>query len=389
MKKINYKKIFLLSLAFLMLPIFSYGQTFSNEISSVNWGNPVATSTSILVNGTMVHANNPPAPYRFQIEYGYPGTFTGQGSNVQIGGDAQPISFGPLLNSTEYLNSQNQFSISVINLYPSQYYYFDIYEWDMAATSGQPIQDFYLARTAEPDNITINFSTFQNGSSNLSGNITLPSNYTPGVIAGMPVGVYVLSAPSNTDVINPNDVLIALSMTVGATGSFSVPISNLSLNQQYYIRLVNELSGLPLMDSVPFMFNDQTNPPPIDTGGGNPGTGGTNPDFPDGGVEFENGLITCDGVDVPCTFEKLLLMVNKVLRFLIFVIGVPIVTLSFAYAGFLMVTSGGNPSKKDEAKSIIGNATIGLIVLLAAWLIVRTVLLVFGYTGPLLGILGA
>ena len=77
------------------------------------------------------------------------------------------------------------------------------------------------------------------------------------------------------------------------------------------------------------------------------------------------------------------------LRFLIFVIGVPIVTLSFAYAGFVMVTSGGNPSKKDEAKSMIGNAVVGLIVLLGAWLVVRTVLVIFGYTGPLLGILGS
>lgn len=384
MKNKIFKNIFsFIAIAFIF-PAFSFAQTFSDEISNVNWGSASVLDTSITVSGTMVHTNNPPAPYRFQIEYGYPGTFTTQGGNSQIGGDAQVLGFGPLLNSTEYLNSQNGFSMAINNLYPSQYYYFDIYEWGMDATAGQPLQDFYIGRTAEPESVTINFSSFQNGSSTLSGSINLNSNFTPGVIAGMPVGVYVLSAPSVSDTINPADVLIALSMTVGPNGTFSVPISNLQLNQQYYIKLVNELSGLPLMTSVPFMFDDQ-NTPPVDQGNGG---GGSTSGSDTGGEEFQNGLITCDGITVPCTFEKLLLMVNKIIRFLIFVIGVPIVVLSFAYAGFVLVTSGGNPSKKEEAKGIIGKAVTGLIILLAAWLIVKTVLLVFGYSGPLLDILG-
>lgn len=386
--KNKFIKILLLYIAVITLPVALYAQTFSYEINDVVWSDPnptpsnlnVITDTSITVRGQMIHANNPPAPYRFQLEYGLPGDVVAQG---QLGAGATVVGYGPVLNSAEYLDAQNNFQIVVNNLWPSQYYYFDILEWDMTATAGEPLQDYFIAETGQPENIAINFSPFQNGTSTLSGSITLPSNYTPGVISGMPVGVYVLSAPSTGNTINQADVLIALSMTVGPTGSFSIPISNLTLNQQYHIRLTNELSGLPLINSQPFMFNDQ-NTPPSPVGGG----GGITPTTPNG-EEFEDGLITCDGIEVECTFEKLLLLVNKVLRFLIFVIGVPIVTLSFVYAGFLMVTSGGNPSKKDEAKSIIGNATLGLIVLLAAWLIVRTVLLVFGYSGPLLGILGA
>ncbi len=382
MKKISYKKIYLLTLIFSIAPLISYSQAFSDEIAGVTWGNPTIADTSITVRGTMVHTNNPPAPYRFQIEYGLPGSNPVLGEVASLPGDSEVLGFGPVLNSTEYLNAQNGFAITVNNLYPSQYYYFNLYEWGMSETAGQPVQDYFIAATGQPENITINFSTFQNGASTLSGAITLPSNYTPGVISGMPVGVYVLSAPSTGNTINQADVLIALSMTVGPNGSFSIPISNFSLNQQYYIRLTNELSGLPLMDSAPFMFNDQ-NTPPSPIGGG----GGITPTAPDG-EEFEDGLTTCDGIIVPCTFETLLLLINKVIRFLIFVIGVPIVVLSFAYAGFVLVTSGGNPGKKDEAKSIIAKATTGLVILLAAWLIVRTVLLVFGYSGPLLGILG-
>ncbi len=383
-------KKYILTLALVVVPVVVGAQTFSYEISNIIWGTPIPTTsnpnittdTSITVRGQMAHTNNPAAPYRFQLEYGFPGDVTEVG---QLGAGASVAGYGPLLTSTEYLDAQNNFQMIVTNLWPSQYYYFDILEWDMTSTAGEPLHDYYIARTKKPENVTINFSTFQNGSSTLSGVVSLTSNYTPGVMAGMPIGVYVLSTPSTGDVIDQSTVLATFPMTVGPSGSFSVPVTYLQLNQQYYLQLRNENSDLPLTDSIPFMFNDQNTPPVVDDGG----DGGTGPQFPDSGEEFNDGLTTCDGIVVECTFEKLLLLVNKVLRFLIFIIGVPIVTLSFAYAGFLMVTSGGNSGKKEEAKKIITSATIGLVVLLAAWLIVRTVLLVFGYSGPLLGILGA
>lgn len=394
----SWLKKYILTLALVIVPVIVGAQTFSYEIANINWHTPpfpwinpapgcqdCATDTSITVSGTIMHTNAAPAPYQFQIEYGFPGAGITSGTTNTLPGDAEVMGYGPQLNSSEYLDAQNRFGINVTNLKPSQYYYFDILEWNATGNAGEPLHDFYITRTKKPENVTFNFSTFNNGSSTLSGVISLTSNYTPGVIAGMPVGVYVLSAPGTGDTVNQNNVLIALSMTVGSSGSFSVPISNLQLNQQYYVQLTNELSGLTLTDTIPFMFNDQNTPPVVDDGG----DGGTGPQFPDSGEEFNDGLTTCDGIVVECTFEKLLLLVNKVLRFLIFIIGVPIVTLSFAYAGFLMVTSGGNSGKKEEAKKIITSATIGLVVLLAAWLIVRTVLLVFGYSGPLLGILGA
>jgi hypothetical protein len=164
------------------------------------------------------------------------------------------------------------------------------------------------------------------------------------------------------------------------SGSITIPVplgANLDPNQFYYVKLINDQPGagqLPLLFEDLVFLLDGTQ---------------EEEEEPVSGEEFEGGLITCDGIEEECDFEKLLLAVNKIIQFIVFVIGIPIVTLIFAYAGFLMVTSGGNPSKKDEAKSLIGNAVVGLIVLLGAWIIVRTVLVVFGYTGPLLGILGA
>jgi hypothetical protein len=46
-------------------------------------------------------------------------------------------------------------------------------------------------------------------------------------------------------------------------------------------------------------------------------------------------------------------------------------------AGFKMVTAGGNVGQVSDAKSMITNTIVGFIILLAAWLIVDTVLKVF------------
>ena len=51
----------------------------------------------------------------------------------------------------------------------------------------------------------------------------------------------------------------------------------------------------------------------------------------------------------------------------------------FAYAGFELLTSGGETSKREKAKSIFLNVAIGLIVVVAAFLIVQTVLSIAGY----------
>lgn len=51
-------------------------------------------------------------------------------------------------------------------------------------------------------------------------------------------------------------------------------------------------------------------------------------------------------------------------------LGVIIATLFFVYAGFVWMTSGGNPGKIEQGRTMILNVIIGLVVLLSAWLIV-------------------
>jgi len=92
-----------------------------------------------------------------------------------------------------------------------------------------------------------------------------------------------------------------------------------------------------------------------------------------------------DGVIAnPCDFNYLIELVNNVITFLLFTIATPLVALIVAYAGFIMIFNNGNSEKATKAKHIMTNVVIGYVVALAAWLIIKTIMVSLGYTGPML-----
>ena len=100
------------------------------------------------------------------------------------------------------------------------------------------------------------------------------------------------------------------------------------------------------------------------------------------------GLVPCGTTThpEPCEFKHFMTLINKVINFILFYLAVPIAAIMFAYAGFLLVTAGGEAaSARTKAKSIFGNALIGLVFAAAAWLIIRTILSILGYDGAWIG----
>ncbi|MCA9362927.1 hypothetical protein KC851_01260 [Candidatus Kaiserbacteria bacterium] len=82
-------------------------------------------------------------------------------------------------------------------------------------------------------------------------------------------------------------------------------------------------------------------------------------------------LVPCNGPD--CGTCQLLELGERLLDWLIGVLMV-IFAILIAWAGFKMVISGGNVQAKTEARSLMTNAIIGLIIVLAAWIIVDTLI---------------
>ena len=81
-------------------------------------------------------------------------------------------------------------------------------------------------------------------------------------------------------------------------------------------------------------------------------------------------LIVCSGPD--CDFSDLVTLVERLIQALV-IISTFLATAAFAYAGFLLLTSGGNESAKNKAKDIFFKVLIGYLWILGAWLLVYTI----------------
>ncbi|MEI7810280.1 MAG: hypothetical protein WCI41_01845 [bacterium] len=99
----------------------------------------------------------------------------------------------------------------------------------------------------------------------------------------------------------------------------------------------------------------------------------------------DNNTDVSKQVSNPCGFDDLLIMINKVIHYVLFVLVVPISAILFAYAGFMIVSSAGNVEKKKKAMSVFWNVGLGLIIAVASWLIISTLLSIIGYDGSWIG----
>jgi hypothetical protein len=83
------------------------------------------------------------------------------------------------------------------------------------------------------------------------------------------------------------------------------------------------------------------------------------------------GLVPCDGPE--CDICSIVALAQKIMQFLIAACFI-LATIMFVWAGITILTNADNPGKRSEGKSMFANVLIGFIILLAAWLIVDTVM---------------
>ncbi len=104
-------------------------------------------------------------------------------------------------------------------------------------------------------------------------------------------------------------------------------------------------------------------------------------------VSLAAGLVPCGGAgENPCNFNQLMAMINRVIKFILYDMVIPIAAIMFAYAGFLMVTAGEETSgARTKAKNIFTNTVLGLIFAVGAFIIIRTILSILGYEGSWIG----
>jgi hypothetical protein len=98
------------------------------------------------------------------------------------------------------------------------------------------------------------------------------------------------------------------------------------------------------------------------------------------------GLVPCDGPD--CDICSIVSLGHNVLNFLVLA-SLLLATIMFAYAGIEMLIHSDNPGQIAQARSMLINVMIGMVILLAAWLMVDTVMKVMFTDKAFAGLPGA
>jgi hypothetical protein len=122
-----------------------------------------------------------------------------------------------------------------------------------------------------------------------------------------------------------------------------------------------------------------TTPTTSGSTGGDPLFSGQANPFAEFAQDLSEGLVPCDGLGDPCTYNKLIELIQRIMKF-IFILIIPIAAIAFTYAGFLLLFQGSNPEKRKHARDILIKVVIGIVIVLAAWLIVKTILVSLGVT---------
>lgn len=82
-------------------------------------------------------------------------------------------------------------------------------------------------------------------------------------------------------------------------------------------------------------------------------------------------IVPCGGVD--CTICHIATLAHNVLNAGIFV-AVFLSAALFTWAGIKYVTAGGDSGKVGDARKIFWNVTLGLVIILAGWIVVDTLM---------------
>jgi hypothetical protein len=86
------------------------------------------------------------------------------------------------------------------------------------------------------------------------------------------------------------------------------------------------------------------------------------------------GLVPCGGVGEPtCQSCHFLQLIQIVVNWLVAILTI-VMSLIIAFAGLILVTSFGNASAMQRAKSLINNGIIGFAIVLIGWMLIDLVL---------------
>lgn len=85
--------------------------------------------------------------------------------------------------------------------------------------------------------------------------------------------------------------------------------------------------------------------------------------------------IPCDGPN--CTFDDVIKLANNVIHFLMVDVAVPLAAIGFMFSGAKLVLNQDKEGAWSEAKEGFGNIGKGFLLMLGAYILIKTILFAF------------
>lgn len=341
----------------------------ATSIAGVNWGTVTVTDYSINIIGAHLVPIAPLDSKTFKLEYGYGEYGQSPGQYARLDNDQSYIEDPP--NYT--------FSVSIPAPLPNRNYYFNIRE-----VVGNDVRDLGVYGYAMTNMIHSNTVYHEENSNSLRvhGQLFFENG---NALMNTSINVVLYEGTDETTIINSAGTVTGGPNFAEGNGLFEVNFDSLTAGATYTVA-IQSADGTQIYPSFSVV---------MDTAGSDGGSTATTAGNGSGIIGAEpsyDGLVSCGHVGSTgtldeCDFNDLIVTINRVINFLIFYIAFPIVALVAAWAGIKLLTSGGDPGAKKDAKEMFKKVIIGLVLALLCWIIVKLILMTLGYQGPLLEVL--
>lgn len=192
-----------------------------------------------------------------------------------------------------------------------------------------------------------------------------------------------------------------LTFPISAQSPLSVTLTSLQQNTTYYVTILDQGESIVLTTSNGVGYKAMSTGAPsnddeeqVTTSTINVNINGTFGQAELEGENIEQGFTQCGyGETYDCDFNQLLATIDRVIKFALYIIILPLAAILFAWSGIKLIIakSQGKQAALSDAKSMFWRVLLGLVFAMGAWVIVKFVLVILGYSdasGVLSQILG-
>lgn len=101
--------------------------------------------------------------------------------------------------------------------------------------------------------------------------------------------------------------------------------------------------------------------------------------FPQSAFAVLEGIVPCGPgtKDLSCSFCDLFQMIDNIIDFAVKTLMPVLATLMIVVGAITLMTAGGSESQLSKGKDIIKNTILGIVIVLASWLVIDTIMVSF------------